>query len=100
MIIIEVYRDAGDRRGNDVVDPLIGSVPCAVERGRVEMDAQAHPRTKVTMTIVYRSGLRPGQLVKAMDLDGTWYIGMVTGVAHNLVAGKCTTTLTIDKPEA
>ena len=39
---IFVMRGAGDRRGEDIVDPLIGSsIPVAIQRGRNELDGRA-----------------------------------------------------------
>ena len=39
MIDIIVQRAAGDRPGSDIVEPLLGSVPAALSRGRAEIDA-------------------------------------------------------------
>ena len=41
MIAIEVYRGSGTHRGDDIIDPLIGSDVCAISRGRNELDVRA-----------------------------------------------------------
>ena len=99
MIAIEVYRGAGDHQGDDIVDPLIGSDVCAISRGRNELDARAHPRSRVRLVVLHRPGLRLGQLVRATGLSGVHWTGMITGISHELAGGKALTTLTIDKPE-
>ena len=99
MIAIEVYRGSGTHRGDDIIDPLIGSDVCAIARGRNELDARAHQRSKVRMVILHRPNLRLGQLVRTTDLAGVHWTGMITGIAHDLSGGKALTTLTLDRPE-
>ncbi|MBF0186003.1 MAG: hypothetical protein HQM06_16660 [Magnetococcales bacterium] len=96
-ISIEVYRGAGDRRGDDVVDSLIGSTACAIARGRAEMDTRAHQRSRVNLTLPFRSGLRPGQLLQVMDATGTW-IGKLIAIHHQADNVKTITELTVDRP--
>ncbi|MBF0283152.1 MAG: hypothetical protein HQL51_01685 [Magnetococcales bacterium] len=97
-ISIDFYRGEGARRGDDIVDPLIGSVPCALSRGRNELDARAHPRDSVRVVIPHRPNLRLGQLA-ALTGDGRRRVGLIVGIAHNLSDGKLLTTLTLDCPE-
>lgn len=96
---VEVYRGAGSHKGDDIVDPILSSVVGALARGRNEMDAHAHRRTRVTLQILHRVGLRPGQLIQCSDVVGGWWKGMIVGVSHNLSSGKALTQLTIDKVE-
>lgn len=99
MIAVEVYRGDGTRRGDDIVDPLIGSEACAIARGRNELDARAHSRSHVTLVVIHRPGLRLGHLIHATDITGVHWTGMITGISHGLSSGKAMTTLTIDRPE-
>ena len=100
MVAIEVYRGVGESRGADIIDPLIGgSTVCALARGRAEMDARAHRRKSVSMEILFRPNLRMGQVIRATDLSGNPWSGMIVGITHQLNAGKALTTLTLDKPE-
>ena len=99
MIAAEVYRGAGEHQGDDIVDSLIGSDSCAVFRGRNEMDARAHPRSRVRLVILHRPGLRLGQLVRVADISGVSWTGMIIGISHNLSDVKALTTLTLDRVE-
>jgi len=101
VVTIEVYRGAGDRPGDDVADPLIGSLPCALARGRAEMDAHAHQRTRVDATAVLLPGARPGLLARMLAPDGGW-AGKLVSVQHRLTVGDggavtAATTLQIER---
>ncbi len=97
-LAIEVYRGSGLVQGPDVTDPLIGSELCALSRGRAELDARAHARTRVALTILHRPGLRLGQIVRASVFGEPWWSGMITGIRHVLDGGRVLTHLTLDKP--
>lgn len=96
-IAVEVFRGDGDHRGDDVVDALIGSVPCAISRGRNEMDSRAHRRTKVEIAMIFRPGVRVGQLVRVVDASGVW-TGKIVRIVHKMDNAKTLTTLTVDRP--
>lgn len=95
MIDILVTRFAGDQRGDDVVEPLLGSLSTAIALGRSKIDAQAQKMQTVTIEAVYRDGLRRGQLVRVNDsVRGTWP-GKIVGIMHRSRAGKTKTTLRV-----
>jgi hypothetical protein len=99
MIDIFVQRYAGDRRGEDIVDPLIGSIPVAIARGRNELDERAQPMMPMELETVYRDGLRLGQLVFVSDSNsGSAWIGKVTGITHHVSGPEITTTLRLKAP--
>ncbi|MBF0283579.1 MAG: hypothetical protein HQL51_03875 [Magnetococcales bacterium] len=94
----EVYRGAGDQPGDEIADPLIGSAAAALARGRQEMDACAHPRTRVEVTGLYQPGLRLGHLVRGVDpVAGPW-TGRVTGISVSVQGPKIVARLQIDRP--
>jgi len=62
-MIIEVYRGAGERRCQPVTEPLLAD-NVLIHRGRAEMDAHAHALNRVTLSLVFRPGMRLGQLVE------------------------------------
>jgi len=100
-----VQRGAGDLPGDDVIDPLVTSIPVALARGRNELDARAHAKHEVELEAVYRGGLRIGELVRDTDLQAleTW-TGEVSGITHQIRrAGdsvQLSTTLRIERPIA
>lgn len=100
MIDIFVQRDEGDKRGDDIVDPLIGgSLPVAIQRGRNELDDTATPMQTVTVEAVYRDGVRRGKLALFNDsLRGLSWLGKVTGITHRVQRGVVTSTLQIKRP--
>jgi hypothetical protein len=93
VIDIIVIRGEGDRAGQDVVDPLIGSLPVALARGRQELDDQADPLQPVTVVCLFRVGLRLGNAVRFQDSRrGTW-TGTIVGINHRGAGGVTSTTL-------
>ncbi len=98
-IDIFVQRNAGAHRGDDIVDPLIGSIPVAIQRGRNELDDRASGTQVVEVEAVYRTGLRLGQLGQFFDVQtgDTWF-GKISGISHHWNGQELTTTLQIKKP--
>jgi hypothetical protein len=99
MIDIFVQRGPGDKRGDDIVDSLIGSLPVAIARGRNELDERAQPMQTVTMETVYRDGVRLGQLARVLDSRaGVAWMGKIVGISHRGAGVERTTTLRIKRP--
>lgn len=99
MSSIVVVRGLGDRKGQDIVEALLSSVSAKLERGRVEMDKHNQPEQAITLEIVYRKGVRRGQLVEVVDAaQGQVWRGKITSIAHRLTETSHTTELTIAKP--
>ena len=98
MIDIIVIRGAGDRPGQDVVDPLIGSsLPVALARGRKELDDQAQPLQPISVQGLFRVGLRPGNTLRFQDMRrGTW-AGALGGISHRGAKGVVTTSLELQR---
>lgn len=100
-ISVEVYRGHGNRRGDEVSDPLIGdSLPAALARGRGELDASASARITTTLELVApRMDLRLGDLVAVTDAaQGQSWRGKIVGIQHTCSLGAAPTTLTIERP--
>jgi hypothetical protein len=97
---IFVQRDAGDRRGADIVDPLIGdSIAVAIQRGRNELDAQAHSPQQVRATTLHRVGLELGQHARFFDIDtGEVWDGKIVGIGVRQQGTDLTATLRIERP--
>lgn len=99
MSSVVVFRGAGDRKGQDIVEPLLSSVTAKLERGRVEMDEHAKPAQSVSMDIVYRPGVRLGQLFEVHDAaQGKSWRGKVVGITHKLTRTSHVTELSISRP--
>jgi len=99
MSSIVVFRYAGDKKGQDIVEALLTSVAAKLERGRVELDKYAKPAQSVTMDIVYRAGIRLGQLVEVNDsTQGKSWRGKVVGIVHKIKKESHVTELTITRP--
>lgn len=96
-ISIVVQRGVGDRQGADIVDPLITAIDVALSRGRAEIDMNENLQD-VSLTTVYRSGVRTGMLAEVHDQDqGTSWRGKIVGVQHRNQGNQLTTVLTIKK---
>lgn len=99
MSSIVVFRYLGDKRGEDITEALLASNAAKVERGRVEMDLHALPNQTVTMQIVYRPGVRLGQIVEVNDsTQGASWRGKITGIVHKITKTKHVTDLTLSRP--
>ena len=104
MTDIFTQRGAGDKRGDDVVDPLITSTPVAIQRGRNELDKQAHSPRDVEVETVYRTGVRLGQVAKFYDSQtGLEWLGKIVGISHHFSVGddgevSRYTRLQVEKP--
>lgn len=103
MIDIIVQRGSGARPGADIVDPLIASVPVAIQRGRNELDERASGMREVSVEVVYRTGVRAGQLARFYDAQlGQIWTGKIAGISHSVsnVNGslQTITTLKVKRP--
>lgn len=96
---IIVLRGAGDKRGPDIVEPLISEPVVAVERGRNELDLHSVLQQPIQMTTVFRTGVELGQLVEVVDaMQGEVWRGKITGISHRISGGAVQTTLDILRP--
>jgi len=98
-----VQRGAGDRPGEDIVDPLISAIPVAIQRGRNELDEQASAPQSVNAETVYRAGVRRGQLARFYDIqNGIQSTAKVTGITHQVKkvgeSVQLTTSLRVKRP--
>ena len=96
MSSIVVIRGAGDRKGEDIISPLLWTIEAKLARGTAEMGAHAEPMQSVSLTIVYRPGLRLGQLVEVNDsIQGASWRGKITGISHKMSGEDVVTDLAI-----
>jgi hypothetical protein len=96
---IIVLRGAGDKRGPDIIEPLIAEPIVAVERGRNELDTHSVLQQPIQMTTTFRTGVELGQLVEVIDaLQGEVWRGKITGISHRISGGEVQTTLDILRP--
>lgn len=96
-----VQRGAGDKQGEDVVDPLLGSIPVALARGRNELDAKAHRKDDESLETVYRAGVRLGDLARTYETGEVW-TGKITGIQHTVSkvgeSVQTTTSMQLERP--
>lgn len=102
-IDIFVVRGAGDRRGEDVVDPLVSALPVAIQRGRNELDGLSSAPQTVSAETVYRPGVRTGQLARFCDSQsGSRTMAKIMGVTHEVRkvgdSVQISTTLRLRRP--
>ncbi|WP_127476530.1 hypothetical protein [Sulfurivermis fontis] len=97
-MIIEVYRGDGVRPGSPIVEPLL-SDDALIHRGRAEMDANAHAFNRIDMDVVFRPGIRLGQLIEAIDPSTAQpYRAKVTGIQITVTEASIETRLTLEQP--
>lgn len=83
MVDIIVRRHGGSNPGDDIVDPLMATDAVAMVRGRNELDASAQGFTPVTLRVLQRPGLQPGQVVEVNDShQGASYRAKVKRVTY------------------
>lgn len=89
MVHIVVKRGAGTHPGEEIVDPLLSTVPAALSRGRAELDRQSSGAQERTFTVPFVAGRRPGQIEELHDVDvGQTVRGKITGLAHHGRGGE------------
>lgn len=98
MVDIIVKRGEGDKPGHDIFEPLLATIPVAIERGRSEIDSESDIQS-VVMECVYRSNVEKGQLIEVLDiLQGKTWRGKLVGIQHTLDGSKVITELTVHRP--
>lgn len=99
-VTIEVVRGDGLRDGGEIREPLLGdSLQAAIARGRAQLDANAHARDRVGLTLDYRPDLRLGQRLGVADPElGAVWQGDIVGVEHAWDGDVAETRLTLDRP--
>lgn len=98
MTTITVMRSAGDRPGEDIVDPLASEVQALIERGRNEID-EATPADGVEHVVRFDPAYRSGDLVEVNDSQqGATWRGKITAVEHVFEPVDRYTRLTIRRP--
>lgn len=97
-MIIEVYRGLGSRPGTPIIEPLL-SDDALIQRGIAEMDANAHVFNRVDLAVVFRPGLRLGQIIEASDPSSTTpYRAKITGISITVSEALIETNLTLEQP--
>lgn len=96
-MILTVYRGDGLREGAPIIEPLL-SDPVLIERGRAEMDAHAHASVRVDLEVVFRPGLRLGQLIEVADpTTASPYRARVIGIALTISTTQIESQLTLER---
>lgn len=97
---VEVYRAAGDRQGDDVEAPMLSTTAMLIERGRVEMDRNAHQMVACEADIVPRAGIRLGQLGGVENpITAERRVGKCTGIAYRITGGDVSQEITLERPQ-
>lgn len=100
MSSVVIIRGAGDVSGDEIVEALLYDTAARIERGRVEMDEHATVNQNVTLTILYRPGLRLGQLVEVGDsVQGAAWRGKIVGINHKYEQSSLVTTIDVKRPQ-
>lgn len=97
-MILEVYRGGGEREGTPIIEPLL-SDEALLQRGIAEMDTHAHAFNQIEMDVVFRSGVRLGQIVEATDPStASPYRAKVTGIQITVTEAAIDTRLNLEQP--
>ncbi len=96
MATIEVYRGAGLRTGEPVIVPMLAD-GVLIERGRAEMNANAHPLNQVSADVVFTPGLRLGQLIEAIDPSTVMPLrAKITGMSITVTLADISQQITLE----
>ncbi|ABK45366.1 hypothetical protein Mmc1_2875 [Magnetococcus marinus MC-1] len=94
---IVCQRGDGEHPGEDISDPLLATTEAKLSRGRAEIDA-GEDLQEISLTCVHRPGVMPGQIIEVHDaLMGRSWRGKVTGVAHEAIGPRITTSLEVQR---
>lgn len=95
---IVVIRVPGDKKGPDIIDPLLSSNNVAIQRGTTEIQDN-EPIDTISLSTNYRSGVRLGHIAEVIDiLQGRVWRGKIVGIAHSTVLSDRWTDLDIERP--
>lgn len=96
---IIIRRLPADRRGEDIVDPLLTDLEAAIDCGRNAIDA-ASMSEEVDISMVPLPAAFVGGLIETHDaLYGESWRGKITGIRHSVTQdGIPTTSLRIVRP--
>lgn len=98
---IFVIRFEGDKPGEDIIDALMVTEAVALSRGRAELDRHSTAMQEVNLEIVYKSGIRLGQLAEVHNqLEGYSYVGKIIGIQHsaeNIKSPRAVTNLVLER---
>lgn len=98
MVDAIVRRGAGDKLGDDLVDPLVSEIAVLQARGRNELDASSTPKQPIRYECVYRAGARAGQLALAGDsLHGQLIRGKIIGIQVVIEGTEALSRLTLEQ---
>lgn len=93
-----IVRGNGDKRGEDIIDPLLTTEAVCLVRARNAIDEAASGLQPITVECVYQRNAMPGKVALFYD-QGTgnpWY-GKITSVTHTS-GREVTTTLVVERP--
>lgn len=95
---IEVYRGDGLLPAPAIIEPLL-SDDALLQRGIAEMDSHAHAFNRIELAVVFRPGLRLGQLIEASDPAAQRPCrAKITGISIDISAASIDTRLTLEQP--
>ncbi len=81
---VEFYRGNGKRLGSPIVTPLLSN-DMLIVRGRAEMNANAHRYIDHDGEVIFRKGMRLGQLCESPDLVSVKGVrSKLTGIAISI----------------
>ena len=94
---IQVYRGDGLRIGTPIATPLLSNEMLII-RGRAEMNANAHAVTEHTLDVIFRPGMRLGQLAESSDIMSVKGVrSKITGISIAIrLSDGANPTLTMD----
>jgi hypothetical protein len=98
-MIIEVQRGLGDIDGDPITEPMLSDEMLLV-RGKAEMNAHAHPIVHHNLDVIYRDGLRLGQLVSVSDpATAESYKAKITGIRIRYIRGQIEANIQCEQPQ-
>ena len=97
-MIIETYRGDGAREGAPITEPLLAD-DALLPRGIAEMDAHAQTFNQLTLEVVFRPGMRLGQLIEAQDpASPRPYRAKITGIQIQITEASIEMQLRLEQP--
>lgn len=92
---IIVVRDAGDKDGGSIQDPLLASVVAALARGFQEIE-DAEDTESVSIECLLNQDITIGKLIAVVDGNyGQTWVGRATAVNHGQSSGMPITYITL-----
>jgi hypothetical protein len=95
---IEAYRDAGNRYGPEISDPLLAGEASMLARATAELDAHAAPTETIDLNLPFTEGLVLGMRLRVSEVERPAWVGRIIGISASADGDTLEQVITLERP--